>query len=248
MKNMPSRKRLFNLVSTLSALLLTACAAVSIRVSPVPIESQTVTYSAGEALVVSRKTVTVSVAPAKAIPSREKIAKLLLLFANTSPSDILVSPEDIRASFQGKALKIYSYEELAAKQESGQTMQRIGLALQAAGAGMQGGQQTQYVSGSVVTPQSGVATYSGTVTYSDPAVAAQSQANVNREIARFESERRRSSDLLASWTLRKNTVPSGKSYLGEISVLLPDGVIQGEMKISVLINGETHHFKVLFQG
>ena len=124
-------------------MLVMGCTASLIQVAPVPTESQEVFYQIGQPLVISEKTHTVTLTIAPSTVHRERTARLLIAFLNPTKSEVLVAPETIMATHLGSPLKVFSREELIQQEQTRQSNQRIGLALQAVGDALQGRSRTE---------------------------------------------------------------------------------------------------------
>lgn len=237
-------RRLLAMAVTLACSLILAGCATAVSITPLAGDGQHLTYRRGEPMVASTKTHTVALQVHSTVIQDGKVAEFGIGVHNRANNALVFSTDNVSASWKGQRLKVYSFEELIAEEQRRQSAERVGLALQAFGAALQGGQQTRPVQGTIVGP-SGVTTYSGTATYSDPGAAALAQQAVNEKIQAFNADSKAAVAHLERSILRKHTVAPDTAYAGIVRIEMPS-VRDGPERIAVIVTipPDTHSFAV----
>jgi hypothetical protein len=252
--------------------LAAACAAQCLEaaprtLTPVPIDSQQLVYSHGQAFVFSEGRDTALQLSTESVDSRR--VWLIMSFTNLGQSPALVSENPVRAralTSEGEASsRIITGTELEQREKRRQMWENIGAGvasgLNAYNASQQGyGTATTTHRGTVTgrSSQSGYirGNYSGTSTtrYYDPVAAqaanAEAAANNQRMFDSLRNDQDLRSSALASAVLKTHTLGSGETYSGRLQIELPRkqrdrGIL---LSLEVRLGEEVHPFLVLVDG
>ncbi len=229
--------------------LLTGCAS-PLTVKPVVHDGQRLTYDSGNPRLTSSKTYTITLQIQSTVVQAGKPLEIAIVVFNPTARSLEVSTDNIRASWKGALLKVFSFEELMAKEQRQQSIQRIGLALQAFGAGVSGGRSTTYETGSLDATYRGyggtgtvTGTYAGQRDTYDPAAAAVAQQAVDNKIRSFKTDSAAATGFLERALFRRHTLAANTAYAGLVRIAVPDQFDQLQrIFVTVDIQGDAHIF------
>ena len=228
---------------------LAGCASM-VSITPRARDAQQLTYHSGEPRLTSVKTFIVAMQVKSTVLAGGNPAEFVLAVFNPASAPVEVSTDNITAAWNGAPLSVYSFEELMAAEQRRQSIQRIGLALQAFGAGVSGGRSTTYETGSLDATyhgNTGAGTVSGTYTGRrdtyDPAAAAMAQQSVNAQIRSFQAESTATVGQMERTLFRRQTVAPNTAYAGIVRIMVPSGIEKTErILVSVTIQNDAHVF------
>lgn len=219
----------------MSTFALNGCAShpALVSVSPQKAEGQNIVFYDGTEMLASHGIISVGASTAPDLPIDSEYLEIALIFANPSKESIDIIVSNIIAYDEnGHPLRVLSPEEQAQAVEKQYKWQRIGLAMQAAGAAMSNTKTANH-SGTV-----NGAAYSGTTEYEVD--NSQQIAKVNSEIGSLKSE-------LASIKggyIRNHTLFSEQVYGGSVWVALPNETHEAySVVLNVNAAGEAHSFR-----
>ena len=236
-------------LAVIASMGLAGCATM-VNITPSAGNAQQLTYDKGEPRLTSVKTFTVVLQVRSTVLASGKPAEFVVAVFNPTSAPVEVSTDNVTASWNGAPLKVYSFDELMAAEQSRQSIQRIGLALQAFGAGVSGGRSTTYETGSLdarYRGNTGTGTISGTYTGQrdtyDPAAAAMAQQSVDAQIQSFKAESAATIGQLEQTIFRRHTVATNTVYAGVVRITAPSEVRKAErILVSVTIQNDAHVF------
>ena len=228
-----------------TALALIVSKASAVTLTPAPTGEQVVNYAQGApTLISSRK----SIASVTVLPEANGHVVLFVAGRNQSNENTNLGTESISADSNGKALRVFTHDELAKKIKSAAMWQGIAMA---AGAGLRAGAATQPAqttyggtfsgNGSSTGPYYG--DYFGHATTTDPAQQALAQSAINADArAQGAGLRAEQNDKLAALQriLRTTTVQPGQIYGGIVELARPSA--SSVMNVRVNFAGENHVF------
>jgi hypothetical protein len=233
------------------AALLCGCA-TTIRVESIASDGQEQIYRNGVAALVSKKNVVVAVSPAEPTRRSNQNPRFVVSMLNTSPVPIDLDSTNVAATSDGKAVHVYTYEEVVAdiqrRQAIAAALTAVGGALQAASAA-QAASSRSYNGTYTVTSSNyntyGSGTYSGSVY--DPAAgqaaaaAVNAQTNANMAAIRANGEAALSD--AAQTLLKRQTVFPQSNFGGVVMLGAIDVPDAGDLLlIRVTIGGDEHTF------
>lgn len=230
----------------IKAILLLACfslvGCVTTRkhvITPVQSSGTNIIYHDGTGLLSSSK-----MKSQVASAAIEKQGRLHVIFSikNTSQQRFDIEAQNIVATDEnGIALIPVSEETLIAEAQRGAALANFGYAMQMAGAGMSGGQQNSYHSGSVSDVYGNRYNYSGTTTTHNQAVQQNELNRLKREQSEFNQGIDDSVSSATSHMLKRTTLFPGQEHLAAVYFDYPDSL---PAKVDVMINtgGDLHAF------
>ncbi|MEW6237907.1 MAG: hypothetical protein AB1656_21170 [Candidatus Omnitrophota bacterium] len=235
-------------------IMLQGCA-TTLALHPQPSNDQKIIYLKGVSSLVSKKNNTVIVSTSESTHMSNIRPKFIIGVCNDTKEPFNFSIEDnITATVNGEAWKVYTYEELVEEVRRAQSAALIGAALFGMGRSMQASQAGyQYQSGSFNTSYYNTSGYSGYgygsysgYTY-NPAAAAQAQAEANAitrdEINYITESTNQTLNYMGQNILQKNTVFPGMLYGGYVLICftkIPKDI--NDIHICVTLLSEEHEF------
>lgn len=208
-------------------------------------------YEQGVPLVKSQKTsgVVVRILTSEFNNETSGLPSLFVAAYNGSTSSFDFSTDNISAQSGGKAVKIYSFEQMQKRIRNEAALMAFAVAMSAAGASMQASlPQTSYTSGTINAYGAGGyarANYGATTTTYNPTAVAAAQAQINSNMMSHMSMVASSRDLQLSGTaalLRRNTVAPGAAAGGVVKLHGPDIEAGKPLRVIVNLSGEMHEF------
>lgn len=257
----------------LAAALLTGCAQVALDVPPE--QAGRVPMMDGRPVLISKKrnTAFVSFSP-EAFPAGQR-GLVNLAVKNGAGKPFNIGPENVQVVADGKALKVFSHEDITREIKAQATAAAFAVALAGAGQVMAASMPattTTYGTTSNYGNFSGTArpayggynpinysgnysgwgTYSGTSTTYNPAATAGAMAAINANTTQqvgMINQNRAAAMQDASSMLKTTTVPPGQIYGGNIVFKLPSapGKNPKTLQVTVFTPNDTHQFNVLYK-
>lgn len=256
-----------------SAVLVTGCAQVALDVPPE--QAGRVPMMDGRPVLISKKrnTAFVSFSP-EAFPAGQR-GLITLAVKNGAGKPFNVGPENVQVVADGKALKVFSHQDITREIKAQAAAAAFAVALAGAGQAMAasmpattttygttsnygnfygtarpayGGYNPVNYSGNY----SGWGTYSGTSTTYNPAATAGALAAVNanttQQVGMINQNRAAAMQDAASM-LKTTTVPPGQTYGGNIVFKLPPapGKSPKTLQVTIFTPSDTHQFNVLYK-
>ena len=216
----------------------------AVTLTPAPTGAQIVNYAQGAPTIVSERK---SIASVTVLPEANGHVVLYVAGRNQSTANINFGTENVSADANGKPLRVFTYDELAKKINSGAFWKRFAGA---AGAGLRAGAAVQPAQTNYTGQFNGSnnygqyrGTYFGQATTTDPAAQAMSQSAINADArAQGAAVNAQQSQSLAALqaVLRTTTVQPGQMYGGVIEVARPPA--SSIMNVRVRFAGELHIF------
>jgi len=232
-------------------ILLHGCA-TNLYLNPVKSDQQNSIYQEGTKSLISKKKIIVAIRPSKEIISTNVRPSFIVTVNNTSNESFVFSTENINVMFNGKKIKVFTYQELVEEIEN----QRKSAALSAALLGMAQVMQAsspQYHSGNYNATNYGsgdntntTGTYTG-YTY-NPVATIQAQTAANsvmlQNMQMINNSANKSLDRLQNTILMKQTVLPNEWYGGYINTE-PLNMKEGEglLTVNLDVAGEKHNFE-----
>lgn len=236
-------------VTAVAVALLAGCA-TQVRTSPQPLPDQRVKYHDGTPMVFSYGRTLVAVSPSNPLRSGTERPRFVVTVGNATDEPFDFDSTNITASLNGRALAVFTFEEVAAeirkRDAISAALTAFGGALESAGARQQGSRSS--FSGSYQSNGSGGSTYgayTGTIRNSSAgqAAAAEVDARTDARVAAIRSEGESAVQTAARTMLKRTTIEPRKAHTGEIVIasfdVPPEG---GALEIKVTISGEVHRF------
>jgi hypothetical protein len=208
-------------------------------ITPVQSAGTSIIYHDGIGLLSSSKTKS-QVASA----AIEKQDRLYIVFSikNTSQTRFDIEAQNIVATDEnGIALNPVPEETLIAEAKRGAALANFGYAMQMAGAGMSGGQQNSYHSGSVSDVYGNRYNYSGSTTSYSQAAQQNELNRLKREQVEFNQGINDSISSATSHMLRRTTLFPGQEHLAGVYFDYPD-TLPARVSVQINTGGDLHSF------
>jgi hypothetical protein len=257
----------------LAAALLTGCAQVALDVPPE--QAGRVPMMDGRPVLISKKrnTAFVSFSP-EAFPAGQR-GLVNLAVKNGAGKPFNIGPENVQVVADGKALKVFSHEDITREIKAQAAAAAFAVALAGAGQVMAASMPattTTYGTTSSYGNVFGTArpayggynpvnysgnysswgTYSGTSTTYNPAATAGAMAAINANTTQqvgMINQNRAAAMQDASSMLKTTTVPPGQIYGGNVVFRLPPAPSKNPktLQVTVFTPNDTHQFNVLYK-
>lgn len=249
------RKAIFAAFAAISFLLSGCASQLSMQAKPAA-DHQTA-YVAGRPLMLSDKQYSVAVSPSSSRAMSNESLSFLVYLTNSQNEPVNFGPGNIRASFNGQPIRVFTYEEVLAQMEKERDSQALSAALAGLGQAMSAtGQQQHYGTASAQHyNQQGYmgysrGTYSGS-TY-NPTAAAVAQSNIQAQTQQNVSgiKQRHNQEIANARTvlLATETVYPGNRHGGYIRTAQLNDSTSGTLSLTVTVNGERHSFDFSIRG
>jgi hypothetical protein len=183
----------------------------------------------------------------------------IVFLKNQSGRDQLVSPSSVTASYLSSdgtpsEVVVFSYDDLVQKEKRQQAWGAVAAGLGSVGDSLSAtsaGYGNTYGNYSGSTYSSSGSSYNSYGNYSSTtydygaANAARLAADTKRdaEFSRLASQGSANLASLARSSLKKQTVPSGRSYGGSVTMKMPKFQASGTLRIDVRVGSERHSFQ-----
>jgi len=228
--------KLFTIVPIL--LIMAGCASkVPLGLSMNQLKGQTIIYNSGKPTIVSTKALTVAAsATDKIMTEKGEYLAVRLVFSNTTNRAINVIPGNIEAfGNRGMRLDVLSSSQQELVIEDEHKAQRIALALQGFGLGLQGSGSKAHHSGTITgNTYSGTSTYTGDNTYKMQAF--------ERDVAQLKTDIRNEKENY----LKHHTLFPGNEYYGSIWIKKPaEFLTPFSLVLNVPVENESHRFEII---
>jgi hypothetical protein len=266
-------KKLIPLLIVALALCLSGCAQVALDVPPE--QAGRVQMLDGRPVLVSKKrnVALVSFSP-EPFPAGQR-GVVTLAVKNQSGQPFNIGPENVQVAVDGKAMKVFTHQQITREIQAQATAQAIAVAMAGASQAMAASMPattTTYGTTSTYGNYSGTArpaygaytpvnysgsytghgSYSGTSTTYNPAATAGAVANINANTTQqmgVVSQNRAAALQNASAMLKTTTVPSGGMHEGNVVFKLPSspGKSPKNIRLTVFIPGDVHPFDMIYK-
>ncbi len=236
----------------LCAMLVSGCAS-TYKLQPELSEGQKKAIDYGKDVLISTKKHTVSIVPIDFLEKSNKKPGVKVAFINRSEKSVMVHPDRVTASFNGRPVQTFSADEVDAeiqkKAERSASLAAFMGALSAGAASYSGGRVetkgTYYGTDSSGQSISGTYTASGYSASAAKAASERSAADTRASIGMIYADARQEAERLGGSKFRMHWIEPNDSFEGvvffeEIAPTSSPGVL----KIDVQIDDEVHSFKM----